>query len=87
MAFDEHLADRIRQILKQKKVKMEEKNMMGGLCIMVNDKMCAGIVKEKLMARIDPDYYEDALKKTGCHEMDFTGKPMKGLCVCGPGSN
>lgn len=52
--------------------------MMGGLCIMVKDKMCMGIEKTRLMARIDPEIYESALKKKGCTEMNFTGKPMKG---------
>lgn len=45
---------------------------------MVDAKMCIGIIKDKLMARIDPEIYEQALKLEGCHEMDFTGKPMKG---------
>lgn len=30
------------------------------------------------MARIDPDIYTDCLKKKGCTEMNFTGRPMKG---------
>jgi TfoX/Sxy family transcriptional regulator of competence genes len=78
MAYDDHFADRIRKIFKDNKTPFKEKKMMGGLCFMVNDKMCAGIVKEKLMARINPDFYQEALTQKGCHEMDFTGKPMKG---------
>ena len=31
------------------------------------------------MARIDPEIYEQALKKDGCKKMDFTGRPMKGF--------
>ena len=31
------------------------------------------------MARIDPEFYEETLKKPGCSEMNFTGKPMKGF--------
>ena len=57
MAYNEFLADRIRQVLKEKNVVFEEKAMMGGLTFMVNDKMCVGIVKDNLMARIDPDIY------------------------------
>ena len=79
MAYDELLADRIRNVLKQKKVGNIEKKMMGGLCFMVDDKMCLGIVKNELMARIDPDFYNTALTKNGCRKMDFTGRPMKGL--------
>ena len=57
---------------------------MGGLTFMVNGKMCVGVLKGDLMARIDPDIYKFALRKKGCREMDFTGKPMKGFVFVGP---
>ena len=84
MAYNEFLADRIRVSLKDKKVAYEEKKMMGGLTFMVDEKMCIGIVKENLMARIDPDIYSDALTKKGCIEMDFTGRPRKGFVFIEP---
>ena len=77
MAYNEFLADRIRRRLSKHKV--EEKKMMGGLTFMVNDKMCVGIVKDELMARINPEDHEMAIKKKGCRTMDFTKKPMKGF--------
>ena len=46
---------------------------------MVNDKMCVGVEKERLMLRIDPEKYDDVIEKEGCTPMDFTGKPMKGF--------
>jgi len=79
MAYDEYLADRVRMVLREKGVTAEEKRMMGGLCFMVHDKMCAGIVEERLMARIAPEIYPEALQRPGCREMDFTGRPMKGF--------
>lgn len=78
MAYDELLADRISQLLREKKVRFKEKKMFGGMCYMVNDKMCVGITNDELMARIHPDIYEKAVKKKGAREMDFTGRPMKG---------
>jgi TfoX/Sxy family transcriptional regulator of competence genes len=84
MAYDEYLADRIRLILHEKNIAYLEKAMMGGLTFMVNDKMCVGIVRENLMARIDPDIYEDALNRKGCREMDFTKRPMKGFVFIEP---
>lgn len=84
MAYNEFLADRIRQTLNQKKVFYTEKRMMGGLTFMVDDKMCVGIIKEDLMARIDPLKYRDALGRKGCREMDFTGRPMKGFVMIKP---
>ncbi len=79
MAYSEHLADRIRDTLRLKGIRPLEKKMMGGLCFMVEDKMCIGVVRESLMARIDPEIYDNALKKKGCRPMDFTGRPMKGF--------
>ncbi|ETN96653.1 TfoX/Sxy family protein [Zhouia amylolytica] len=84
MAYDNFLADRIRLCLKEKHISFEEKKMMGGLCFMVEDKMCVGVVKDNLMARIDPDIYDKALQKKGCREMDFTGRPMKGFVFVEP---
>ena len=51
---------------------------------MIDEKMCVGIVKESLMARIDPDIYEDSLERKGCREMDFTKRPMKGFVFVDP---
>lgn len=78
MAYNEHLADRINMILKDKNVNFYEKKMFGGLCFMVEDKMCVGIIKDELMARIGEENYSDALTKKGCKEMTFTGRLMKG---------
>ena len=48
--------------------------MFGGLCFMVNNKMCVGVEQERLMVRIDPARYDEAMEKEGCMPMDFTGK-------------
>jgi TfoX/Sxy family transcriptional regulator of competence genes len=78
MAYNEFLGDRIRQVLNDKNVNIFEKRMFGGLCFMVENKMCLGIVKDEVMARIGIDAYKEALRKPGCSEMNFTGRPMKG---------
>ena len=84
MAYDEHLANRIDHVLKQKKVRFDSKKMMGGLCYMIDDKMAVGVVKDALMVRIDPELYESSLKKPGVRHMDFTGKIMKGFLLVDP---
>lgn len=84
MAYDEHLAERIENVLKEKRVRFEAKKMMGGLCLMIKDKMAVGVVKDALMVRIDPEGYERALKKKGCRQMDFTGKILKGFLLVDP---
>lgn len=78
MAYNEFLSDRISQFFKEKGANFYEKKMFGGMCFMVNDKMCVGVVKDEVMARINPEFYEEALTKKGCSEMNFTGRPMKG---------
>ena len=86
MAYDEYLADRIRQQLAQRHVRFAEKRMMGGLCFMVDDKMCLGVTDERLMVRTDPVDYARLLALPGAREMDFTGRPMRGfLFVDGEG--
>lgn len=79
MAYDEKLADRVREIIAEKHKNIEEKKMFGGLCFMVNDKMCIGVEQERLMLRIDPEKYDAVIEQEGCRPMDFTGKPMKGF--------
>ena len=45
---------------------------------MVNDKMCIGVEHERIMVRLDPSVYDEAMEKEGAAPMDFTGKVMKG---------
>ncbi len=80
MAYSEKLADRIRERLADLPV-VEEKEMMGGLTFMVNDKMCVGIIKDEMMCRIDPEMHETVVEMTGCRTMDFTHRPMAGYVL------
>lgn len=80
MAYNEKLANRIRKQL-AKLPNIVEKEMMGGLTFMVNDKMCIGIIKDEMMCRIAPEMQDIVLEKTGCRIMDFTGRPMKGYVM------
>jgi hypothetical protein len=84
MAYDESLADRIRQTFNEKHISYLEKNMMGGLVFMIDNKMCVGIIKNDMMARIDPERQDEALKRKGCRLMDFTHRPMKGYVFISP---
>ncbi len=79
MAYNEKLADRAREILTSAtKHKIEEKQMFGGLCFMVNNKMCVGVESKRMMVRFDPVLTEELMAKDGCRPMEFTGKAMKG---------
>ena len=78
MAYNEKLADRTRELISLTHKNVEEKKMFGGLCFMVNDKMCVGVESERLMVRLDPAKYDEVMEKEGCKPMNFTGKIMKG---------
>lgn len=79
MTYNEKLADRTREIIARSHKNIEEKRMFGGLCFMVNDKMCVGVEKERMMVRLDPSVYDEVMEKEGCKPMDFTGRIMKGF--------
>src|SRR5664279_5543358 len=78
MAVNEKLADRVREIISLTHKNVEEKRMFGGLCFMVNDKMCVGVEQGRLMVRFDPVLNDEVMEKEGCKPMDFTSKVMKG---------
>lgn len=80
MAYDEKLADRIRERFADLP-NVEEKEMMGGLTFMYNGKMCVGIIKNELMCRIDPALHNEAVERRGCRTMDFTKRPMSGYVM------
>ena len=90
MAYDEFIADRSRQAFSDQGAHFTEKKMMGGLCFLVDDKMCCGIHLDKkygdhlLMARIGEAAYAEVITRPHCLPMDFTGRPMKGYVFVTP---
>jgi TfoX/Sxy family transcriptional regulator of competence genes len=83
MAYDEKLADRIRESLSGTKGILEKK-MFGGIAFMWKDKMFVGIIKDDLMVRVLLDREEEALDKPHARPMDFTNKPMRGFIYVSP---
>ena len=79
MSFNENLSDRVREIISATHKNIEEKRMFGGLCFMVNDKMCVGVESARLMVRFDPAKTDEVMEKEGVTPMDFTSKVMKGF--------
>jgi TfoX/Sxy family transcriptional regulator of competence genes len=90
MAFDSFQFDRICLALKRKGMPVTSKKMMGGVAILLDDKMLLGLGQDKstgenrLMVRIGEEAYEEAVKQDGCRPMDFTGMPMKGFAYVYP---
>lgn len=79
MEFNESLAGKIREIIAATGRSVEEKMMFGGLCFMVDDKMCVGVKTNRIMVRIDPDKFEEAAESEGCEPMIHSGKILKGF--------
>ncbi len=79
MAYNEKLADRVRELIFDSEKDVEEKKMFGGLCFMVNGKMCVGVEADRLMVRLNPALTDEVMEMDGCQPMDFTGKAMKGF--------
>lgn len=83
MPFDAAAADRLRAALSTvletaPASALEEKKMFGGLAVMVDGHMCVGIINNRVVARVGPDNYADAIGQDHVGPMDFTGRPMKG---------
>ncbi len=83
MAFDESLAERIRQSLGRKKV-IKEKKMFGGIAFLLNGNMCVGVWKDSLVVRLGSEQSDKALKEPFVKEFDITGRPMKGWVLVAP---
>lgn len=83
MAYDEGLAERLRDILRDSPA-LTEKKMFGGLAFLAGGHMFVGIVGAALMARVGPDNHAAALARPHVRPMDFTGKPMKGYVYVDP---
>lgn len=78
MAYDEALADRVRDVLAARS-DLSERKMFGGIAFMVGSNMAVGAIDDDLMVRLDPADAEKALREPHVRPMDFTGRPMKGM--------
>ncbi|WP_444910249.1 TfoX/Sxy family protein [Microbulbifer sp. TRSA005] len=78
MAYNETLAEKVRNLL-QGSQGLSEKQMFGGLAFMLNGNMVCGVVGEELMVRVGPDNYQDALAERYTRPMDYTGRPLRGM--------
>ena len=81
MAYDEKLAERIREALGSQR-NVDEIKMFGGLCFTVNGNMATGVMKSDLLVRVPEDEFANLLKEPGAHTFDFMpGRTPKGFLV------
>jgi TfoX/Sxy family transcriptional regulator of competence genes len=83
VAYDERLADRIRDALSGHP-DVVEKRMFGGIAFMVAGKMAVGVLGEDLIVRLGADDATKALAEDGVREFDFTGRPSKTMVYVAP---
>lgn len=83
MAYDEALAERIRQVLAARN-DVTEKKMFGGIAFMAGDRMAVGVVKEDLMVRVGPDAHDEALAQPHARPMDMGGRVSRGFVYVAP---
>ena len=55
MAYDEALADRVRDALADRGDRVREQKMFGGIAFMIDGHMTVGVVTDELMARVGAD--------------------------------
>ena len=80
MAYDEQLAERVNRVLAAQE-RVVQKKMFGGLAFMMNGNMSVGIDHDRLIVRVGPEGYEQALTRPHCRPMDITGRPMRGFVI------
>jgi hypothetical protein len=77
MAYDEGLAQRVREALDES-TDLVEKKMFGGVGFMLRGNMACGVHKDMLIVRVGPENYEDAMNRPYTAPFDITGRAMKG---------
>jgi hypothetical protein len=81
MAYDEMLAERVRDVL-EGRPGLEEQRMFGGLAFLINRRMCCGIMSGGLLLRLGAEGVADVLaREPHARPMDFTGKVMRSFVI------
>jgi TfoX/Sxy family transcriptional regulator of competence genes len=84
MAFDEILADRVRDVLVALGP-FEERKMFGGVCFTVGGRMCCGVLRDDLIVKVGPDRGAQLLAgDPNVRPFDFSGRPMSGMLYVAP---
>jgi hypothetical protein len=83
MAYDEQLADRVREVVGQRPG-VTERKMFGGLGWMLQGNMACAVMGEDLIVRVAPEEMADALREPYAGEFGRMGaRPMRGFVMVG----
>jgi TfoX/Sxy family transcriptional regulator of competence genes len=79
MAYDERLADELRERLVAEEVFFEEKRMFGGLAFLVEGNLTIAASRQGgILVRTDPDEADEVLELPGVEPMAPAGRRMPG---------
>jgi TfoX/Sxy family transcriptional regulator of competence genes len=80
MAFDEALADRVRDLLAVRPG-LTERRMFGGIAFMLSGNMAVGVTGEELMVRMEPDAVERAVTAPEVRHFEMSGRATRGFVL------
>ncbi len=80
MAYNELLAERVRDCLQQT-AGVSERKMFGGVAFMTHGHLTVGVYGDGLIARIGAENMGAAVAEPGVQPFDMTGRPMRGIIV------
>ena len=80
MAYDEGLAQRVREVIEDQPG-YEEKKMFGGIGFLIRGNMACGVIREDLIIRVGADNYTESLLKPHVELFDLTGRAMTGWVI------
>ena len=80
VAIDEGLGERVRAHFGGAP-DVTERRMFGGLAFLVAGNLACGVLGDDLMVRVAREDYEAVLALPAAREMDFTGRPMRGMVM------
>ena len=84
MAYDENLADRIRELVAGESDLTEQK-MFGGLAFLIGGNMAvAASGQGGVLVRVDPAESDALVATTSAHRMEMRGRTMPGWLRVGP---
>jgi TfoX N-terminal domain len=83
VAYDEALAERVRDVISVRDG-FSERKMFGGIGFMLRGNMACGVSGDELMVRLDAEGAEKALAEEHVRVFDMTGRPLKGWILVGP---
>ena len=78
MAYDEELAERIRELIGSE-ARLSEQKMFGGLAFLIRGNMAvAASGQGGILVHVDPEEGERLVARTGAYPMEMRGRRMKG---------